>query len=84
MPIYSFNFKDKSPYDITEILSNKFGIQARAGCACAGPYGHDLLNLQDDGYFKERPGFVRIGLHYTHNKDDLDYLLGALNDISNY
>lgn len=84
LPIYSFNFKDKSPYDITEILSNKFGIQARAGCACAGPYGHDLLNLQDDGYFKERPGFVRIGLHYTHNKDDLDYLLGALNDISNY
>lgn len=81
LPIYAFNFKNRSPYEITKILSNKFGIQARAGCACAGPYGHDLLNLQDDAYFKERPGFIRIGLHYTHDKDDLDYLLCALKNI---
>lgn len=83
LPIYAFNYKDKYPYDVTKILSSKFGIQSRAGCACAGPYGHDLLGLKDNDYFQTRPGFVRIGLHYTHTKDDLDYLLSALNSIRN-
>ena len=49
--IFSFNIKNINPYKITEILSKKFKIETRAGCSCAGPYGHDLLSLKD-GFYK--------------------------------
>lgn len=31
---------------VATLLNDLFGIQARGGCACAGPYGHDLLNIK--------------------------------------
>jgi len=33
---------------VTRLLNDLFGIQARGGCACAGPYGHTLLNIKND------------------------------------
>ena len=78
LPIFSFNVKGVSPYDFATTLSNDFGIQTRAGCACAGPYGHDLLGLKDDQIFEKKPGWVRVGLHYTHTDDDVRYLLDAV------
>ncbi|CAN6463842.1 unnamed protein product [Victoria cruziana] len=30
---------------VTRLLNDLFGIQARGGCACAGPYGHILLDV---------------------------------------
>jgi len=30
---------------VAALLNDLFGIQARGGCACAGPYGHELLNI---------------------------------------
>jgi selenocysteine lyase/cysteine desulfurase len=35
---------------VASLLNDLFGIQARGGCACAGPYGHALLDV-DDTYF---------------------------------
>jgi selenocysteine lyase/cysteine desulfurase len=32
---------------VATLLNDVFGIQARGGCACAGPYGHDLLNINE-------------------------------------
>lgn len=32
------------PY-VAALLNDLFGIQARGGCACAGPYGHELLHI---------------------------------------
>jgi selenocysteine lyase/cysteine desulfurase len=32
---------------VATLLNDLFGIQARGGCACAGPYGHDLLNINE-------------------------------------
>lgn len=77
-PIYAFNCLKASCYDFAKELSEKYSIQARAGCSCAGPYGHDLLGLSDDfePYFK--PGWVRVSLHYTQDFSDIDYLLGAI------
>lgn len=82
LPIYSFNIKGINPYEVSEILSSKFNIQTRAGCSCAGPYGHDLLGLMDNQKLEQKPGWVRISLHYTHDFSDLDYLLSAINSIS--
>lgn len=80
LPIFSFNIKDVSAYSLANTLSIKFGVQSRAGCACAGPYGHDLLGLKDDDEFLNKPGFVRVSLHYTHTKDDMDYLLNSIKE----
>jgi selenocysteine lyase/cysteine desulfurase len=77
LPIFSMNINNINPYNAAKILSEKYGIQVRAGCNCAGPYGHDLLGLKDDD-LSEKPGWVRATLHFTHTKDEIDKLLSAL------
>ncbi|EPY0830549.1 aminotransferase class V-fold PLP-dependent enzyme [Campylobacter jejuni] len=79
LPIFAFNIKGISPFDIAYELSKKYHIETRAGCACAGPYGHDLLGLKDNQKLKTKPGWLRISLHYTHEKEDIDYFFNALN-----
>jgi selenocysteine lyase/cysteine desulfurase len=81
LPIFSLNINDINPYDAAKILSDKYGIQVRAGCNCAGPYGHDLLGLEDDDNFSKKPGWVRITLHFTHTKKEIDRLLSALREM---
>ncbi|EER11780.1 cysteine desulfurylase, putative [Perkinsus marinus ATCC 50983] len=72
------------------VLNDVFGIQARGGCACAGPYGEALLGLGGvngerfemtalstrDMIFK--PGFVRVGVHFTMTQEELEYLADAI------
>nr|WP_096016052.1 aminotransferase class V-fold PLP-dependent enzyme [Campylobacter lanienae] len=82
--IYAFNIKDISPFDLAQTLSLKFGIQSRAGCSCAGPYGHDLLGLRDDEPLSFKPGWLRVSLHWSHSDDDVDYLLSAINQARKY
>ena len=38
------------PKFVTSLLNDLFGIQSRAGCSCAGPYGHRLLDIGFDKY----------------------------------
>lgn len=78
LPIFSLNFEGINPYDISQYLSDEFGIQTRAGCSCAGPYGHDLLHLVDGQSFDEKPGWLRISIHYTHTKKEIDRLLSGI------
>lgn len=78
LPIFSFNIENVSPYALSLILSHEFGIQTRAGCACAGPYGHELLGLKDDAPLDKKPGWLRVSLHYTHTAEDVEYLISAL------
>ncbi|WP_314068771.1 aminotransferase class V-fold PLP-dependent enzyme [Campylobacter showae] len=78
LPIFAFNVKGVSPYDFAEALSEDYGVQTRAGCACAGPYGHDLLGLKDDQKFDQKPGWVRVSLHYSHTQKDVAYLIKAI------
>ena len=78
LPIFAFNVKGVSPYDFAEALSKDYDVQTRAGCACAGPYGHDLLGLKDDQKFDQKPGWVRVSLHYSHTQKDVAYLIKAI------
>jgi len=77
--IISFNIEDINPYDICEKLSENDGIQTRAGCSCAGPYGHDLLGFNTKEEVQEKPGWIRISIHYSQTLEDIDNLLKALN-----
>jgi len=76
--IVSFNIGELNPYDICENLSKNGGIQTRAGCSCAGPYGHDLLGIEDKESFEDKPGWLRISIHYSQTIEDIDNLLKAL------
>jgi selenocysteine lyase/cysteine desulfurase len=78
LPIFSLNINGINPYDAAKILSDKYGIQVRAGCNCAGPYGHDLMGLKDDDALLLKPGWIRITLHFTHTQEEIDKLLSAL------
>ena len=76
--IYAINCDLVGCYDFAKMLIQNYEIQVRAGCSCAGPYGHELLGLDDDfePYFK--PGWVRVSLHYSQDFSDIDYLLKAI------
>jgi len=76
--IVSFNIKGVDPYALCALLSKSQGFQTRAGCSCAGPYGHDLLGLEDDTPLQERPGWLRISIHYSQGVEDIDALLEAV------
>ncbi len=78
--IVSFNISDINPYDICDKLSRNSGIQTRAGCSCAGPYGHDLLGLEEKNEFEDKPGWLRISIHYSQTIEDIDNLLKALKE----
>lgn len=80
LPIFSLNFEGVSPYAMSKYISEHYHIQTRAGCSCAGPYGHDLLELEDGQKFDEKPGWLRISIHYTHTKKEIDRLLKALKE----
>jgi len=98
LSIVSFNIKHKQrilhPKFVTKLLSDLFGIQSRAGCSCAGPYGHELLGINKEqsqklrcvinkGYDGLKPGWVRINLHYTFTQADIVFLLSAIRFIAN-
>lgn len=78
LAIFSLNVWDISPYKIADTLSSKFGIQTRAGCSCAWPYGHDLLQLPDWIVYDEKPWWLRISIHYLHEEKDIDFLVDSL------
>jgi selenocysteine lyase/cysteine desulfurase len=61
---------------IVRLLNDRFGVQTRGGCSCAGTYGHILFNIRkttsnhitdliDSGDLSEKPGWVRISVHPT-------------------
>ncbi|MFA5403505.1 MAG: aminotransferase class V-fold PLP-dependent enzyme [Ignavibacteria bacterium] len=74
------------------LLSDRFGIQVRGGCACAGTYGHYLLNVTYNqskeitdrinlGDLSSKPGWIRLSLHPTMTTDDLYFTLDAIKKI---
>ena len=71
------------------ILNDLFGIQARGGCSCAGPYGHRLLGIDDTTsheYEKEivqgcqgiKPGWVRVNFNYFISEETFQFILKAI------
>jgi selenocysteine lyase/cysteine desulfurase len=90
--IISFYHPDFHFNLIVKLLSDRYGIQVRGGCACAGTYGHFLLEVSYDrshqittkinhGDLSEKPGWVRVSLHPVMTFEEVDYFLSALHDI---
>ncbi|RKX80235.1 MAG: aminotransferase class V-fold PLP-dependent enzyme [Spirochaetes bacterium] len=98
--IFSFNIKDGRSYlhprFVIKLLNDLFGIQGRAGCACAGPYGHRLLNIDRDksmeiykeiidrGNMGVKPGWARVNFHYLMTDEEVNFLMNAIDFVSAY
>ena len=95
LPILSFNI-DRLHHDfVAGLLDHLFGIQNRAGCSCAGPYGHRLLGINRDrseryrrqiarGIIGLKPGWVRVTLPYYASEEDVDYILRAVEFVADH
>ena len=78
---------------VVAVLNDLFGIQARGGCSCAGPYGHLLLGIDLDrsaAFQRElgrgcegiKPGWTRINLNYFISDIVCDYIVDAVGLIA--
>ena len=78
---------------ITRLLSDRYGIQARGGCACAGPYVHRLLGIDKSASTRlrtailsgreiEKPGFVRLNLSPLMSDDKVNTILDSVIAVS--
>ncbi|MCA1030753.1 aminotransferase class V-fold PLP-dependent enzyme [Bacillus timonensis] len=76
----------------TKLLNDRYGIQVRGGCSCAGTYGHILLNINeeiskqitdqiDQGHLSYKPGWVRLSIHPIMSDEDLRYIVAAIKEI---
>jgi selenocysteine lyase/cysteine desulfurase len=74
---------------VAAVLNDVFGVQSRAGCSCAGPYGHRLLHVDAarsqrfeqavvSGHHGVKPGWTRLNLHYLLDEAELQFLIDAV------
>ena len=97
LSIVSFVVRHRTAYlhhnFVVTLLNDLFGIQARGGCSCAGPYGHRLLGI-DPGTSKEfereivrgcegiKPGWIRVNFNYFLSETEFSYLVDAIHIIA--
>lgn len=80
---------------VVALLNDLFGIQARGGCSCAGPYGHRLLGIdlvRSQAFEREivrgcegiKPGWVRVNFNYFISEATFDYLIQAIELVADH
>jgi selenocysteine lyase/cysteine desulfurase len=98
LPIFSLRLKDGCggyvhQQLVTRMLSDCFGIQARGGCACAGPYVHRLLDIDTAqskkirdrviaGDEMQKPGFTRMNFSVLLPDEKVDFILESVVRLS--
>ena len=97
LPIFSLRVRGPNGFlhqaDVTRALSDLYGIQARGGCACAGPYAHRLLAVSEAqsarmrqailaGDDSVKPGFVRLNLSVLMSEAEVDFILDAVSALA--
>lgn len=98
LPIFSFLVQDAEGAPVhqqlfTRMLSDIYGIQVRGGCACAGPYAHRLLKIdQADsaalhrdlkaGKELRKPGWVRLNFSYLMSEETVRYIINSVSELS--
>ena len=78
-----------------KLLNDKFGIQVRGGCSCAGTYGHYLLEVSrkksneithkiNIGDLSEKPGWIRMSVHPVMSDEEIDYLINSIQALAHH
>ncbi len=80
---------------VVALLNDLFGIQARGGCSCAGPYGHRLLGIDVEtshrfehqitlGCEVIKPGWVRVNFNYFISDDEFRFIVHAVESLATH
>jgi hypothetical protein len=80
---------------VSLILADTFGVQLRSGCFCAGPFGMQLLNVDEEtasrlssivsvGILKEKPGYLRLDLTFYLEQFEIEFLAKAIGLTARY
>ena len=78
-----------------KLLNDKFGIQTRGGCSCAGTYGHYLLNVNeetshklvcqiDSGDLTLKPGWIRMSIHPTTTSEEVLFVCNSIKELATH
>ena len=93
LPVISF-YIDGMHYNLgVRLLNDRFGIQVRGGCSCAGTYGHYLLHVSKKKSHKitqmiehhdlsEKPGWIRMSLHPAMTDEEIEFILKSVEELS--
>jgi selenocysteine lyase/cysteine desulfurase len=76
-----------------KLLNDRFGIQTRGGCSCAGTYGHFLLHVDIEhsheltneislGELTRKPGWIRMSIHPTTTNAEIEYVCESLKALA--
>ena len=87
--VISFIVKGAHYNLVVKILNDRFGIQTRGGCSCAGSYGHKLLRVDKarsyqildkikSGDLFCKPGWIRLSVHPTMTNAEIDFIMNAI------
>ena len=93
LSIFSFYFEKYHFNLVVKLLNDRFGLQTRGGCSCAGTYGHFLLSVNQEtsnrikgeilsGCNTQKPGWVRLSLHPTITTSELEFVCDSLKELS--
>lgn len=91
--IFSFYVENVHYNLIVKLLNDRFGVQTRGGCSCAGTYGHFLLHVGHTaskkieklivgGCLAERPGWVRMSIHPTITNKEVLYVCESIKQVA--
>jgi selenocysteine lyase/cysteine desulfurase len=83
------------PNFVVAVLGDLFGIQARSGCFCAGPYVHRLVDFDAEtsaaheaeflrGHEGIKLGFVRVTFEYFLSEAVFAYLVEAVDFLAEH
>tara|TARA_R110001583_G_scaffold35585_3_gene118278 strand:+ start:97912 stop:99447 length:1536 start_codon:yes stop_codon:yes gene_type:complete len=90
--IFSFYVENVHFNLIVKLLNDRFGVQTRGGCSCAGTYGHFLLHVNQEtsksiekqileGCMVERPGWIRMSIHPTITNEEVLYVCESIKQV---
>ncbi|MBL7829777.1 MAG: aminotransferase class V-fold PLP-dependent enzyme [Saprospiraceae bacterium] len=76
-----------------KLLNDKFGIQVRGGCSCAGTYGHFLLDVDENysriitdqisvGDLTNKPGWIRMSIHPVMTNEEVEFIADAICELA--
>jgi selenocysteine lyase/cysteine desulfurase len=76
-----------------KLLNDKFGIQTRGGCSCAGTYGHFLLHVDQEtshklideitlGDLVRKPGWIRMSIHPTTTTTEIELVCNSIKELA--
>jgi len=91
--VYSFYIEDLHYNLAVKLLNDRFGIQVRGGCSCAGTYGHYLLEVSyeksrsitetiSQGDMTNKPGWVRMSIHPTMTNEEITFICDAIEQLA--